>query len=274
MNLKQQVKNILVKAFGLVGVHAEFSLKSSMSPNDGANSSLVTIDTKRLQSYASENSKIQLYKEGLSQAHAEFSDNFFKQCRFYSMQQLVQYTLDKGLSADYIECGCWKGQSTYMIAKILRERGFSNSFHVFDSFEGLSDKQLEDVKGNESQSQEDIQKEREYFSATEEEFNNAVRDFAFITTYKGWIPDRFSEVQDRKFAFAHIDVDLYQPTRDCLEFIFPRLLLGGAIVVDDYGYSQFPGAKQAVDEFLAVNDCQLFYEMPLGSCFIIKSMQQ
>ena len=39
------------------------------------------------------------------------------------------------------------------------------------------------------------------------------RDF---TLMKGWIPTRFQEVADRHFAFVHIDVDLYEPTRDSL----------------------------------------------------------
>ena len=39
---------------------------------------------------------------------------------------------------------------------------------------------------------------------------------------------------------------------------------------DDYGMTQFPGCKKAVDEFLSQNECAFFYEMPVGGCFIIK----
>ena len=81
---------------------------------------------------------------------------------------------------------------------------------------------------------------------------------------------RIPEVESKKFAFVHVDVDLYQPTLDSLKFFYPRLLPGGVIVVDDYGYSVFPGAKRAVDEFLRGTDCSVFYETPMGSCFIIK----
>ncbi|HBH79257.1 MAG TPA: hypothetical protein DDY39_05465, partial [Nitrospira sp.] len=88
--------------------------------------------------------------------------------------------------------------------------------------------------------------------------------------YKGWIPDRFPEVKERRFAFVHIDVDLYQPIMDSLKFFFPRLLPGGIIVVDDYGYSIFPGAKKAVDEFRSGIECSMFYETPMGSCFIVR----
>jgi predicted O-methyltransferase YrrM len=50
---------------------------------------------------------------------------------------------------------------------------------------------------------------------------------------------------------VHIDVDLYNPTKDSLEFFCPRLRPGGIIVCDDYGFSSCPGATAACNEFLA-----------------------
>jgi O-methyltransferase len=65
-------------------------------------------------------------------------------------------------------------------------------------------------------------------------------EFPFVHLYKGWIPSRFIEVEDRQFSFVHIDVDLYEPILDSLNF-FPKLVKGGVIVFDDYGITQFPG---------------------------------
>ena len=49
--------------------------------------------------------------------------------------------------------------------------------------------------------------------------------------------------------FVSIDVDLYQPTRDGLNFFYPRLVSGGFILVHDYGSSNYPGCAEAVREF-------------------------
>ena len=65
---------------------------------------------------------------------------------------------------------------------------------------------------------------------------------------KGWIPSRFDEVSHRRFAFVHIDVDLYEPTRDSIAFFYSRLSEGGILLIDDYGFSTCPGATRAVDE--------------------------
>ena len=87
--------------------------------------------------------------------------------------------------------------------------------------------------------------------------------------YEGWIPSRFNEVKDLKFQFVHIDVDLYKPTLESLEFFYPRLIKGGVIVCDDYNFSDFPGAKKAWDKYFKDKDVELMYEVPLGSKFLI-----
>lgn len=254
----------MVKSFDLFGVQADFYLK-------GSSIDIVPVDRNLLEFFFRKDKKIQLYYEGLKKANVEWSDNFLKQCRIYSLQQMVRFVMKKKLSADFVECGCWKGHSTYIISKILSQHGFSNTFHVFDSFEGgLSEKMEQDKNLRHRQSEDDIRYEKKYFASTEAELHDAIKEFDFIKIYKGWIPTRFAEVERINFAFVHIDVDLYQPTLESLKFFFPRLLPGGVIVVDDYGYTQFPGAKRAVDELLAANDCYLFYETPIGSCFIIK----
>jgi hypothetical protein len=87
--------------------------------------------------------------------------------------------------------------------------------------------------------------------------------------YKGWIPQRFSEVENKKFQFVHIDVDLYQPTYDSLKFFFHRLIDGGVIVCESYNMSELPGANKAF-EYLKDKKVNFFYESPFGGCFLIK----
>ena len=46
-------------------------------------------------------------------------------------------------------------------------------------------------------------------------------------------------------SFVHLDVDLYEPTRACLDYFLPRLSPGGFVICDDYGAPTFPGAARA-----------------------------
>lgn len=72
--------------------------------------------------------------------------------------------------------------------------------------------------------------------------------------HAGWIPDVFSGEPERRYRFVHVDVDLYQPTADSLEYFFPRLTEGGIVITDDYGW---PGAKKAIDAFCRRNRLEL-----------------
>ena len=57
-------------------------------------------------------------------------------------------------------------------------------------------------------------------------------------------------MQDRGFCFVNVDVDLHEPTRDSIEFFYPRMVPGGVMVFDDYGSQmQSPGAARAIEVF-------------------------
>ena len=216
-----------------------------------------------------------LYKEGLAISKQEKSDNFSKNLRHYSLMQCVRHVLTKKdlQSYNFAECGCWSGHSTYIISKILKEYNFKNKFYIFDSFEGgLSDLSQEDESLLQEMSDQEVCKQKDYLKSSEKQVRNILKDFEFIEIFNGWIPKTFHQVEDKKFQFVHLDVDLYEPTRDSLNFFYPKLAQGGVIVCDDYNFSTFPGAKKAWDNFFKdkKNSYNFFYESPFGGCLIIK----
>ena len=216
-----------------------------------------------------------LYREGLEKSNQEKSDNFSKNLRHYSLIQYVRYVMSKKNLQNYnfVECGCWSGHSTYIISKILKEYDFNNKFYIFDSFErGLSDLAEEDKSLLKQMDEKEINEQKEYLKSSENRVKNVLKDFKFIEIYNGWIPEKFHYVEDKKFQFIHLDVDLYQPTKDSLNFFYPKLAQGGVIVCDDYNFSTFPGAKKAWDDFFVdkKNECNFFYEAQFGGCLLIK----
>lgn len=218
--------------------------------------------------FSSDNERFNLYLKGIKAAKNEHTDNTYKRIRHFSLMQMVEHVREKKIPGDVVECGVWKGHSAYLIASIIQEN-FKGRFHIFDSFEGgLSDKVKEDIV--QGQSFKEVNKEKLIFSSTLKEVKKNLINFQFIKYHPGWIPEKFNEVSGINFSFVHIDVDLYKPTKDSLEFFWERLNHGGIIICDDYGFNQFPGAKSAVDEFLSKTNYSYFYEVPYGSCIIIK----
>jgi O-methyltransferase len=149
------------------------------------------------------------------------------------------------LTGDTAECGVLNGGGSHIILSAIGDTTVRH--HIFDSFEGLSEPGTND----ETKVVTPYVWKKHDLSVPEEKVRRNLAAFGDrVSYYKGWIPDRFSDVADRRFRLVHIDVDLYQPTRDALVFFYDRTVPGGLIICDDYG-SICPGAKQAFDEFAA-----------------------
>jgi hypothetical protein len=178
--------------------------------------------------------------------------------RRWTLYQLARLAAD--VPGDTAECGVFRGASSYLICRSFNGHSQHRRTHfVFDSFEGVSKPQPIDgthwTKG-------DLTCPLDVVKQNLQEFDN-------ISWHKGWIPQRFADVTDRRFSFVHIDVDLYEPTRDSIQFFYPRLNNGGIIICDDYGFTTCPGATRAVDEFLT-DKSEKMIALPCGGGFLIK----
>lgn len=175
--------------------------------------------------------------------------------RRWMMQQLLRMT--DGVAGDTAECGAYVGAGSYLICRANAGR---RMHHIFDSFEGLSTPLAADggywMAGD--------------LSAPEAAVAANLEPFAgHYQFHKGWIPDRFPDVADKKFSFVHVDVDLQQPTYDSIAFFYPRLSAGGILVCDDFGISSCPGATGAITKYLA-DKPEKMIELSSGGGFLIK----
>lgn len=74
-----------------------------------------------------------------------------------------------------------------------------------------------------------------------------------VTILKGYSPQVFKLIpKETEFSFVHIDVDLFDSVNDALDYFFPRLIEGGVMIFDDYGFDSTPGAKLAIDQWKGI----------------------
>ena len=187
--------------------------------------------------------------------------NPYSQDRKWTLREFVR--MSNGLPGDMAECGCYQGATAFF----MLEASTSGLLYLFDSFEGISAPEATDqnhrvdvmpwAKGD--------------LASNEETLRRNLAEFDQFRIMKGWIPERFKEVANRRFRLVHIDVDLYQPTRDSLEFFYPRLVDNGVIVMDDYGFLTCPGAKVAADEFAKANGTSVLH-LPTGQGILVRRM--
>lgn len=179
--------------------------------------------------------------------------------RHWMLAQLMRLVSD--VPGDTAECGVFKGASSYLICKANQRAQDRKVHHAFDSFAGLSEPSTMDSS---FWSEGDLACALDVVRANLSEFGDGV-----VSYYPGWIPDRFADVGDQRFSFVHVDVDLYEPTRDSLAFFYPRMQAGGIILCDDYGFTTCPGATAAFDEYLQ-DKPEPMITLPCGGGFLIK----
>jgi len=172
---------------------------------------------------------------------------------------LCQATLSEG---DVFECGVFRGGTALLEAMTLDANSSAKvekKLHLFDSFQGMpnSMRGVDRIKAGD-------------LGATSVEHVAALlKDFPFAEIHTGFIPQTFSNLQVNKICWAHIDVDIYQSVRDCIQYIYPKLTPGGMMIFDDYGFPSCPGARRAVDEaFAGLPEVPIC--LPTGQCLVIK----
>lgn len=157
------------------------------------------------------------------------------------------------LNAPVAEVGVYKGGSAKFIARALKQKGHTREMHLFDTFSGHPD-QLVD-------SHMDGSHHKGLFTKTDSHrVAKYMSDFPGSIIHVGLFSVTCKDVKHLMFGLVHVDVVLYESTVECLRFFWPRLHVGGLIVIDDYGFVTCAGTKQAVDEFVAsAADASLWY---------------
>ena len=132
--------------------------------------------------------------------------------------------------------------------------------HVYDSFEGLPEKSSHDASpaGEQFQPGE--------LSASKKRFveNYKKAGLALPRIHKGWFSELTEADIPEQIAFAFLDGDYYDSIMTPLKLIWPRLVPGAIVVVDDYVNEALPGAAKAVDEWLAAHPVKFRTEHSLA----------
>jgi hypothetical protein len=158
------------------------------------------------------------------------------------------------LDGDVIECGVFRGKSLLRIATWLKQHGVRKSIHGLDSFDGFPVDGIGEVDLGPGRT---VQKVRGRFRGASDAPRSILRTAADldlpIRLHVGLFDETLPRLigSGRKFCFVHIDCDIYESYRHCLEKLYDATVPGGIILFDEYRCPMWPGATQAVDEFFA-----------------------
>lgn len=169
--------------------------------------------------------------------------------------------LDRGGRAfAVVEFGCYIGTTSLFIRRLLNAHQSPAEFHVYDSFVGLPDKTNHDLSpAGEQFKTGELAVSRKVF---EMQFKKAGLPLPRI--HKAWFSQLRGQDIPTSIGFAYLDGDYYESILDSLRHVWPNLLPGATVVVDDYANEALPGAARAVDEWLVSHPARLRVEASLA----------
>ncbi len=159
--------------------------------------------------------------------------------RCYELWQLIEESAK--LEGALLEVGVWRGGSGALMAKKMKLSSIKDTMYLCDTFEGV-------VKAG---SRDSSYKGKEHADTSKEIAESLIDTLELdnVKILKGMFPEETEQfVAGAKFRFCHIDVDVYQSAKDVLEWVWPRLVVGGMVVFDDYGFQGCDGVTSFVNE--------------------------
>ena len=174
------------------------------------------------------------------------------------------------LSGNILEVGVFKGFSALLLKQLedtLNVNKKKECLFLIDSFEGLSKINKEDQVSN----KEIYQHQEGHFKVNFEDVQNLFKNDDNVKLLKGWIPKIFDLLDNKNlYKFVHLDVDLFEPTLDTLNYVFDKVVKGGVIITDDFGSISFPGNRKAWQKFFIEKNIQNSIALPSGQAVYIK----
>ena len=178
----------------------------------------------------------------------------------YASLALAIRTLERdGVAGDFAEVGVYRGNTSRFLLRCAPGR----TLYLFDTFAGFAEEDREPENASDTRFQDTS------VATLRRKLGNAPN----VVIRAGYFPDTTAGLEDRTFAFALLDMDVYAPTLAGLAFFYPRLARGGYCFVHDYNSPESNRAcRRALGEFLADKpECPIELPDQFGSAVFRRS---
>lgn len=167
----------------------------------------------------------------------------------------VDYVLKNDIPGAIVECGVWRGGSMMLAAEVLlRSNAADRELFLYDAFSGMPPASEDDVRfdGLSTDEVKNIEGVKgAWCLATKDEVASNLASTAYppekVYIIEGHVENTIPAQSPDRIAILRLDTDWYDSTKHEMTHLYPRLVSGGVLIIDDYGY--WKGSKKAVDEY-------------------------
>lgn len=175
------------------------------------------------------------------------ADSMIGMKRMNNIEFCVKEVIKNNIPGDLIETGVWRGGATILMRGILYAMNdTTRTVFVADSFEGLPkpDDKYEADKGDIHYVYKELAVSLEEVKYNFEKYGLLDDQVKFL---KGWFKDTLPTAPIQQLAVARLDGDMYESTMDAFVSLYPKLSVGGYLIIDDWGAVE--GCRKAVLEY-------------------------
>jgi O-methyltransferase len=188
--------------------------------------------------------------------------------RISALCHAVRYVANHKIPGDIVECGVWRGGSMMAAALTLQaEQDFSRTFHLFDTFEGMPAPTEIDRAARSGRTASSLLEEADESSdiwarASIDDVRANLASTNYPANYfrliRGRVEDTIPREAPPEIAVLRLDTDWYESTLHELIHLYPKLSVGGVLIIDDYGY--WEGSRKAVDQYVEDHHIPIFLQ--------------
>lgn len=166
---------------------------------------------------------------------------------FYNVYQSLRYVARNRIRGNAVECGCFLGGVALFMGLVRRELGLDGmQIVLFDTFRGAPAGSTDIVMGTPFVEPCELPSYRETVPRNIESVLGSTQGYRFV---EGLVQDTLPVTDTGDLALLRLDTDYYESTAAEFAALYPRLVPGGVLIVDDYG--MFEGSRRATDEYFA-----------------------
>lgn len=188
--------------------------------------------------------------------------------RLNNLQFCVEDVLKNNIPGDFIETGVWRGGATIFMRAILKAyNNVDKKVWVADSFEGLPAPKpwiYPADNGIYLHTYKQLAISLEQVKSNFERYDLLDDQVCFV---KGWFCDTLPNISIQQIAVMRLDGDLYESTMDALVNLYPKLSIGGYVIIDDFGMEScrnavldFRKKLEIIDEIQLVDHSGVFWK--------------
>lgn len=183
-----------------------------------------------------------------------------------------KYVAENDIAGDFVECGVWRGGNAIIASEVFRRYSQNRKVFLYDTFAGMTRPTNEDLALSDNQpaifeyTDKNRSTHNEWCFASIHEVKQNFSKHSVLTEkvifVEGPVEATLNEegraIPD-EICLLRLDTDWYESTKIELEILYPRLSIGGILIIDDYGF--WSGSKKATDEYFSGGPVRPFFHV-------------